>query len=294
MKNNIDTTIVIPCYNEGQVIESLISVWKDYCQKNDLKILIVNDGSTDNTLELLKSINLSDSQINFISHRSNKGYGKAIKTGIKLTDTKYVATMDADGQHNIEDIQKLRKLINLRNADLVVGVRDSKNDSIYRKFGKKIIIIISKILLPAIKISDLNSGMKIYETNKVKKYIPLCPNDMSFSDVITLIYLIMKELVLEEKITIEKRNKGKSKVTTKNAFKTVWKIMLTVMIFHPIRIFFPISMILLMLGSLWSFKFLLLNQGFTIGGSILIISGILIMVLGLISDKISLFIKKDL
>jgi glycosyltransferase involved in cell wall biosynthesis len=294
LSKNIDTTILIPSYNEGPIIQSLINYWEDFCIKNDINILIINDGSTDNTLDILQKYDSKSSPINFVNHKLNKGYGAALKTGIKLVETKYVVTMDADGQHIIEDILKLREKIISSNADLVVGIRDLSNDSFYRKLGKKLINIILKILLPSINISDLNSGMKIYETNNVKKYISLCPNGMSFSDVITLIYLIMKQLVVEEKISIQKRSQGKSKVSTKNAFKTVWKIMLTVMIFHPIRIFFPISLALLIIGLSWSIKFLFEDLGFTVGGSILIISGILIMVLGLISDKISLILKKDL
>ena len=110
-----------------------------------------------------------------LHHKVNRGYGGALKTGIRNTITPFVVTMDGDGQHNPEDVEKLLNFAIERDADMVVGKRDVKNTStLYRSLGKFIIRNFTKILMP-LPITDLNSGFKLYRTEMAKRYITVCP-----------------------------------------------------------------------------------------------------------------------
>ena len=118
----------------------------------------------------------------------NRGYGGALKTGLSAVDTDYAVSFDADGQHQLTDIERLFNLLLEKDADLVVGSRAaSKHAHWYRELGKWIIRKVAGLMMP-MPLTDLNSGFKLYRTELVKQYIPLCPNSMAFSDVITLIF----------------------------------------------------------------------------------------------------------
>ncbi len=110
--------LVLPAYNEGAVIQETI---KEIKEKTNLPIIVVDDGSRDNTYKQLKQI----SGITVVQHIINRGKGAAVKTGIeaaKLLDADYVITMDADGQHDPEDVKKIAMVLKT-GTDVVLGSR---------------------------------------------------------------------------------------------------------------------------------------------------------------------------
>ena len=98
----VNVSIVIPAYNEQDSIEKTIQEIKEVLSKskNKYEIIIVNDGSKDNTSEILKSIK----NIIVINHPYNKGYGASIKTGIKNSKYDWILVIDSDGTYPIKDI----------------------------------------------------------------------------------------------------------------------------------------------------------------------------------------------
>lgn len=115
--------ILIPAYNEEKYIKSVIN----NCLKYDLDIIIVNDGSDDNTLKIVRSIpKPENANIIIISHPVNKGKGQALKTGFEyILKNNYsgVITLDADGQHDTGEINKFLKILNKEKPDLIIGNR---------------------------------------------------------------------------------------------------------------------------------------------------------------------------
>lgn len=87
---NEQLTLVIPCYNEENNIPSVLPAVIDYCEKNDACLIVVNDGSSDRSLELLNGFR--SPKLRVISHKRNRGYGGALKTGIASAETPYVIT----------------------------------------------------------------------------------------------------------------------------------------------------------------------------------------------------------
>ena len=118
MTNKSDVTIIIPAYNEEEGIADVITQLKELSKNHE--ILVVDDGSTDNTYKLA-----SDTGVKVIRHPYNKGYGATLKTGIRNAEAGIVLFMDADGQHKPRDIKKLIQYIG--EYDMVVGARTKKS-----------------------------------------------------------------------------------------------------------------------------------------------------------------------
>lgn len=286
MRDKSRLTIVIPAFNEAENLEIVLPEIIGFCNNNNFKLIVVNDGSYDETKSVLEK-NKKDEIVQVIHHKLNKGYGAAIKTGILACDTEYVITIDADGQHSISDVQKLYNKILEKDADMVVGSRKGlRSASFMRKMGKSLIRIIAKILM-SIPIHDINSGMKICRTELVKKYLVLTPDTMSYSDIITLIFINNKHLVLEEPITINDRLKGKSTIRLETAFQTVMEIINIVIMFNPAKIFFPVSLLFIIAGLCVGIPILIMGNGVSVGSLLGIFSGILFFLLGLIAEQLS-------
>jgi glycosyltransferase involved in cell wall biosynthesis len=279
-------TIVIPAYNEDETLEKILIEWLNYCASNNWHLIIVDDGSKDRTLDILYA-HAQNSFLQVFHHNTNRGYGRALKTGIQASQSPFTATMDADGQHQISAIKELLRVQNATDSDLVIGKRVYPyTQSHFRNLGKFVIRIISRLLIPH-KIQDLNSGMKLYRTEMVRSYLDNCPNTMAFSDVITLSFLADKQLVSETPVPIAPRQKGTSTINIKTAFDTIFELFNIVMFFNPMRLFLPLAGILLLAGIGWGLPIVLAGRGVSVGSLLLIFAGGLCILLGLIAEQLS-------
>lgn len=281
-KNNL--TVVIPVYNEELSLQEYLPKLINECSINNWKLIAVDDGSNDNSLNILKQFNTS-AELTIFHHKLNRGYGGALKTGISETKTEFVITIDADGQHRVEDVHKMYSLIKEKDADMIVGKRKFDNN-IYRTVGKYLIRFFAKRLM-TIPIEDLNSGMKIYRTELAQHYVKNCPNGMAFSDIITLLFINNKHLVLETPIELNKRNYGESTINTRTAITTIYEILNIVLMFNPIKIFLPAGLFFIIAGIAWGIPIAIANKGISIGASLSISIGIIIIFFGLLAEQIS-------
>ncbi|MBI1287434.1 MAG: glycosyltransferase [Flavobacteriales bacterium] len=286
-----DLSIIIPAYNEEDSLKVLLPELLEFVQTNGLQLIIVNDGSKDGTLEVLKAHQGAE-RFQFFSHKVNRGYGGAIKTGVRNATTKYVITIDADGQHDLNDVLALHKQIIETDADMIVGSRMAhKNASLYRGLGKWLIRSFAKILLP-IHIEDINSGMKIYNAEMAKRYIRLCPDHMAYSDIIAMVFISKRHLVLETPINIKPRTAGVSTISTLTAIDTVKEILNIVILFNPMRVFFPIAILSIVAALTWGIPIALRGRGVSTGAMLGFTTGLLFFFLGLIAEQLSQ-IRKD-
>ena len=280
-------SVIVPAFDEVKSLTQLLPKLIDYCALKQWNLILVNDGSGDGTKELFKQIPPSD-KITVVHHKLNRGYGAAIKSGILACCTEFAITIDADGQHQLEDIDKLYALILARDADMVVGSRkNGKTGSYYRGVGKFIIRNLAKILM-TVPIHDLNSGMKIYRIDLAQHYIHLAPDTMAFSDIIALIFINNRHLVLETPITVNERIHGKSKIGIEVAFHTLMEIINIVILFSPMKIFLPLSLISFLVAGFWGFPLLIQGHGVSTGSLLGAITGLLMLMLGLIAEQLSL------
>ena len=284
-------TVVIPAYNEEIALSSVLPRTLNYCRERGWKLIIINDGSTDSTGTILRQYG-GDPSLEIIHHKLNRGYGAALKTGISAVNSPYLVTLDADGQHQLDDIEQMQNAILHHNADMVIGSRvNQRSASLYKGIGKSIIRAIARILVPN-TIYDLNSGMKLYRTECAKRYSALCPDSMAFSDTITLVFIYERNLVIEHPITVIPRIAGRSTINTLTAANTVIEMFNILMLFNPIRLLAPISLVTFMLGLVWGLPFILLGRGLSVGALLLMINGSVIFTFGLVAQQLSLIRKE--
>ena len=285
-------SVVIPAYNEEVSLEAFLPKVITFCEQLDWPLIIVNDGSTDRTGQVIESH--SSPLLTQITHKLNRGYGGALKSGIESARTEYVVTIDSDGQHRLEDLVGMLDELLRVDADMVVGSRRdaAHKGSLYRRTGKALIRGIASMLMN-IPIYDLNSGLKMYRTQLAKKFIKLCPNSMAFSDIIALIFINERCRVVEKPIEIGPRLGGKSTISVQTATETLMEILNIVVLFNPMRIFFPMALVLGVFGFAWGVPFVLRGEGVQTGSLLGIVSGLLFFLLGLIAEQLTL-IRRNL
>jgi glycosyltransferase involved in cell wall biosynthesis len=279
-------SVIVPIYNEAANLTTLLGELIPYCRDRNWKAILVDDGSTDGTPDILKDYEKMPG-VKLLQHKVNRGYGGALKTGILKADTPYTLTMDADGQHELNDIANTFAFAIENDADMVVGKRKNKTSGgLYRNIGKWLIRRFAGLLMP-IHISDLNSGFKLYRTSLVQRYLSICPDSMAFSDVITLIFIKKRHLVLENPINVNQRTSGKSTITTFTAIQTVMEIINIAMLFNPLRIFLPLSVFCIGFGLVWGIPIMLRARGVSVGAMLAIVTGLLCFFFGLIAEQLS-------
>ncbi|MBL6918342.1 MAG: glycosyltransferase family 2 protein [Gammaproteobacteria bacterium] len=278
-------SIVIPVFNEADVLPAFLPEIAEYAQSNDFVLIFVDDASTDESAKLLAGF-CQQSNSTLLRHKVNRGYGGALKTGIKACQTEYVVTMDADGQHQPVDAGRLLEFGLAKGADMVVGRRQSGNSGLYRAIGRKMIRLLAGTLV-SLPIEDLNSGMKLYRTRLAQGYLVLCPDGMSFSDIITLVFVHRNNLVLEHDINVRARAGGKSTISTRTALETVFEILNIVAMFNPGRIFLPLGAGFILFGLVWGLPFIIRDEGVSVGTMLLLVFGLIFFLVAIVAEQMA-------
>ena len=224
--------VIIPAYNEEKNLESTIANLKKSIEKSKYNIdyIIINDGSTDNTLELCKKNNF-----NVINLINNLGIGGAVQTGYKYAkenDYDIAIQFDGDGQHNAEYIDKLIEKIEEDN-DLVIGSRFIENIEGFKstKMRRIGIIFLSKLIKICTRknITDPTSGFRACNKNIIDMFSKDYPYDYPEPD--TVVKVIKKGCQVKEIPTkMNERVNGKSSI---NMFKSIYymiKVSLSIII----------------------------------------------------------------
>ena len=141
------------------------------------EIVAVDDGSKDHSFEILRALQRRFPQLRIVQHLHNRGYGSALRTGIRVARGEIVILMDADGQHTPADIPKL--LENIPPYDLVVGFRtDAYQGAWYRNAGNRFYNRFAS-WLAKFDIKDLTSGFRAMRRTAVSHFLPLYPAGFS-------------------------------------------------------------------------------------------------------------------
>jgi len=278
-------TIIIPAYNEEQVIQETLEELRSTPELQAAEIFVVDDGSTDKTAEIAGIV----PSVNVLSHRYNIGYGGAIKTAVRAAKTKYVCWYDADGQHRPQDLVKLVRRVQKTDADWGLGVRsrDSHNN-VVRKPGKFILSLAVQLAAGRI-VPDFNSGLRVFRTQCLIRYLHLLPNGFSASTTTTL--LMMERGYRDAHIKIQTRKRvGTSQVNQfKDGIRTLTLILRIFLLFRALLFFSTIGILMFLAGIIYSACIIFINKmGIPIGGLFLMTTGVLTIFMGLIADQLSL------
>jgi len=271
-------SVIIPAYNEeksiGQVLAGLKKLEKDY------EVIVVDDGSEDNTYSIAK-----DSGVKAIRHPYNKGYGAAIKTGVRAAVSDVIFLMDADTQHNPEDIPRLCEYLD--DFDMIVGERArGSNAPLERRFGKWALRRVA-IFLARMDIPDLNSGFRAIKKDIMLKFIHILPDTFSLSTTITLAVIKGGYNVKYVPIKTEKRVGRSSLNIFRDGYRSLLLILSTIALFDPLRVFAPLAVLLFVPGFIYTAYQLILFHNVPDSGILLVISGMLIFFFGILAEQIS-------
>ena len=285
-------SIVIPAYNEehglGPVLAALLA---DMAQGGGpFEIIVVDDGSKDDT-----AVIAAQYPVTLLRHRVNKGYGAALKTGIRHAQHDLICITDADGTYPNTRIPQLVNLLVDEGYDMVVGARIGENVQIplVRRPAKWALGRLAAYVANE-PIPDLNSGLRVFRREVALRFFNILPNQFSFTTTITLAMLTNQYLVLYVPIDYFARV-GKSKIRpihdTINFMKLVLRIGLY---FAPLKLFLPLSLWLLILGIAWGTSTLLVTgQIADISTLVIVMTAFQVFVIGLLAELINRRMPND-
>lgn len=277
-------SIIIPAKNEQDAIGDVVRTAR--AEFPEAEILVVNDGSTDDTAAVAEQAGAT-----VISHPLSLGNGASIKTGARAASGETLVMLDGDGQHDPKYVREL--LHGLDNGyDMVVGARDSgSHANIGRLFANGLYNAIATFL-SGTKILDLTSGFRAVRAKKFLEYLYLLPNGFSYPTTITMAFLRSGYPVHFEPVPAEKRT-GKSHIRPVRDglrfFAIIFKI---ATLYAPLKIFLPISGVFFMTGAGWyAYTFITMHR-FTNLSTLMFSASVIVFLIGLISEQITALLYK--
>ena len=185
---NKSISVIIPTYNEQGSLVELVESLKDVLKsQKDWEVIFVDDGSTDDSIQLLTEIAHKEPNFKLIQFHRNYGKSAALAEGFKLAEGEYVITMDADLQDDPHEIPTLISKLE-EGYDLVIGWKKDRKDPWTKRFPSKIANFVTG-LITGVKVHDMNCGLKIYRRAVVKsidiyggrhRYIPALAGQKQF------------------------------------------------------------------------------------------------------------------
>ncbi|MCF8374547.1 MAG: glycosyltransferase family 2 protein [Bacteroidales bacterium] len=279
-------SIIIPAFNEEIGIKPFLDKLQadGFCDRYE--IIVIDDGSVDSTAEIVAQY-----PVRLLKHHINKGYGAALKTGIRKAKGEKIIMIDSDGQHDPATIPTIAEMLDT--YDLVIGERTSNSFQVKRRqSGKKLIRVVSEYLIEQ-KLPDYNSGLRGFHRELILSYLHLMPNGFSFSTTSTLAYLKEGYTIGTTPILVAERQGRPSSVKfIKDGSKTMLLLFRIIMLFNPLKIFFPASLVLTFLGLLWGTYGYFVAERFANSAILVTLMGVFSFFIGLLADQISILNRR--
>jgi len=296
-------SLVIPAYNEAESLPELLEKIHATVKRQGYvaEVIVINDGSTDATAEVLNALSVSSPlSVEGIHFRSNLGKSQALTAGFQKATGDIIITLDADLQDDPEEIPKLLEALENQKAALISGWKYPRKDPLEKRAFSFVYNRVTA-LLTGVNLHDMNSGFKAYRAEVVKtlhlygdlhRYIPILAAAEGFS-------------VGEVKVKHHRRRFGKSKYGLKRIPKGFFDLLTVLFLtryktrpmhfFAGIGSFFLFSGLLLLLGSVAAFYFFrnleVPLQPFCIAGGLCLFTGVLMAGLGLLGELMVAFFR---
>jgi glycosyltransferase involved in cell wall biosynthesis len=281
-------SIILPAKNEADSLKSLLPRLRE--KYPDAQILVVDDGSTDDTLEICKQ-----NTVEVVSHVYSMGNGAAIKTGARNATGDILVFMDADGQHDPADIDRLIEKLDA-NFEMAVGARQpDTHASLARRLGNSLYNRLAS-WMTGYPIEDLTSGFRAARARHFKRFLYLLPNKFSYPTTITMAFFRAGLPVGYVPIqAINRQGNSKSHIRLFHDGLRFFIIILKIgALFSPMRFFLPISALLFMLGvTYYGYTFIYFRR-LTNMSTILLLSSLFTFLIGIVSEQISALHYKDI
>lgn len=235
-------TIAMPAFNESEAIARVIEAVR--AQVPDAEIMVVDDCSTDDTAAIAEAAGAR-----VIRQPYNKGNGAAIKAAVRNARGDVLMIIDADGQHDPTDIPRLLDLMD--RYDMVVSQRSHESHASRTRGVGNWLLARFASYVAQMEISDLTSGFRAMRTSVIREFVHLLPNRYSWPTTSLLCFAKAGYSVAFVPIEARKRAGGRSgQKLLRNGFKFMTIILRIVMLFNPLRVFFPVSLLMFVLSLL--------------------------------------------
>ena len=278
-------SVVIPAFNEAEAIAAVLKRLVGHLDglQRPYEVVVVDDGSSDGTGEIVRAASLAP--VRLVEHPYNLGNGAAIKTGMRRARGEILVCMDADGQHDPDDIARL--LEECGRYDMVVGARGRGSQAGWHRGIANGIFNFFASYVTGRPVLDLTSGFRAMRREVARGFISLLPNGFSYPTTITLSFMRAGFSVKYLPIQAAKRQ-GKSKIRIfSDGTKFLLVIMKICMLFSPLKIFLPVSLYLFLMGlgyygwTFWS------AHRFTNMSMLLFSTSVIIFMMGLVAEQIA-------
>lgn len=278
-------SIVLPAKNEGLAIGATICSIVKTCP--GAEVIVVDDGSTDSTAQEAAAAGAK-----IVSHPYSKGNGAAIKTGARAASGEIIVFLDADGQHDPRDIPRLLDKLDM-GYDMVVGARGQGSQaSIGRGLANALYNRMASYMT-GYRIDDLTSGFRAVRAEKFREFLYLLPNGFSYPTTSTMAFFRAGYAVAYEPIDAAQRI-GKSHVRLmRDGVRFLLIIFKIGTLYSPLKIFAPLAALMFLLASGWyGYTFHAMGR-FTNMSVLLYLGGVMVFLMGLISEQITALMYRD-
>lgn len=282
MEKGVDVSIVIPAFNEEKAIAGVVAEVKKAMSTTSYsyEILVVDDSSSDGTVERAKA-----EGARVLTRPVRGGSGASRRSGIQAAGGEIIVMLDGDGSYEAADIPKL--LAYFPEYDQVNGARTSEQGSLkFLRAPAKWAIRNLACYLTQTHIPDLNTGLKAFKRDIMKKYLWVLPDGFSCVTTMTLAFLSNGYAVKYIPTNYRKRIGSSKFHPIKDTLSYLNTVLRMVMYFKPLRIFVPFSLILIGLAVVKSYFSFVQTHTLQESDIMLFITAILLMALGLIADLI--------
>lgn len=243
----LKVSVIVPAFNEAQSVKQTILGIQQIFDSSEItgEILLIDDGSTDETAELA-----GKTSAKVLRHQNNLGYGASLKTGIRNASYDTIVITDADSTYPIDMIPELLSRMEKTDTDMVVGARtgDKVNVPLTRKPFKWVVRRLAQYIVKR-PIPDLNSGLRVFRKDLALRYYNIYPNGFSFTSTITVASMCDNYKVEYVPINYHQRE-GESKIVPTDFFAFVMLVLRLSVLFRPLRVFIPVSIFCFSIGFL--------------------------------------------
>jgi glycosyltransferase involved in cell wall biosynthesis len=279
--DGLSLSVVIPAYNEEKAVRATVEDVRRHLAPLGIpyEILVVDDGSVDNTrAEALAS------GATVLWNDVNLGYGATLKRGVAQAKHEYLAILDADGTYPARYLPGMLELC--RTHDMVVGDRGMhmRNVPLVRRPAKWVLNRLASFLANR-PLNDLNSGLRVFRRSALVPFVPLLPQNFSFTTTITLCMSCNGKAMTYVPIEYGRRV-GQSKIRPVDFLNFIILVLRAITLFNPLRVFIPLGLVFMGLGAL-KFAYDLTQWNLSESAIFAFLAAILIWSLGLIADMIS-------